>query len=743
MTCSSRGLSSAAVSYARISSGLTHSQVQNLYHRLLKDIPDAEEIADDDDVRVTVESLARVVENDTTLSEARKDSLLSRLAHEHPDAAAPPVPERVRHAVTHLTPRAHMAATVIHEQLMRTARDSGMTYPQVRAMYLEELDNPSGNDPQGAKVAYWGQRGAPNDTATVAALESLEHTRQSALDACPTRSTVTPQPVTDDQIAAVGYDPVSRYLEVEFHSHPGRRYSYRVPRRIVRGFMDSPTKGHFYATHILGNPAFTFSNEQAWRGASVSYRCPTCGRFAPRDHGCNCPPRGSEQEKEWALAYAHSAISGAQQPPVPTVLPQGGFDYTDEGITVTLPREWMLQEALDDDADSVVLLTVDDGVNRISGSARMHAGEVQAVEVHCACPQPETCIHTFTTTKALRAATMETGSEGSTTRGDIAVITGVPQETWETSPAAFAAIQQTPSAPLYLPYDATAGIAAPGTGRKFGVEIEFDLPENMAPDEQRHALQAIGYSLYRMKLTPTRRQLDAHKVKQERNYSHTHEHGWVFTTDPSCAGEISSPVMSDSEQTWENLERVLATVRRYGGYASVNTGTHVHVSAGDFGLRGDTRQRTLDLLNGSAGEWLRLASNPARGTHRGVAFCEPGTVAAQLNLDPNERDTWVNFHHVTGTPDDHVEFRLWDATLDPAVTQQQIALSVAATNLACSTDAIPESTVVSHHTGPDSDVGVRRLLDALWWRNRDKQQSARLWSVTQWQQMPQVYPKAG
>jgi len=740
MTCRKRGLSSAMVSFARLRTGLTDGQVQKLYHRLLKEIPDRDEIADEDDVRFTVESLARTIDATPELSVARRDSLLSRLAPEHPDAGAPEVPQRVLHAVNHLPSRAHMAAAVIDDEILRTARVTGRTYSQARAMYDEAFAAAGDGDVDQGQLERWQQRGVPTDNGTIGALGALERAREVALADCPTQPTVTHEPVEDDQIATIGYEPTSRYLEVTFHSHPDRRYSYRVPRTLARGLLDSPHKGNYYGAHILGRTEYTFSSKQAWEQASVSYRCATCGRFAPRDYGCNCPPRGTAGEEQLTMAYARSAVTGATRPQLPEVLPQGGFDYDAEGITVSLPRDWMLQEALSGDVDTIAIVHLNEGPDHLTGQVRLTDGEVAAIDVNCPCTSSGPCRHHRAVSDAVFAATQATAVDNNANYGAITVVSGNPQLTWETNPGMFTAIQANPQPPLYLPYDATAGISAPGSGRAFGAEIEFDFHEDMNEHDREQALSAIGYSLYRMRLAGTKRQVDAEVLRGKEMYARTHEHGWVFKTDGSCAGEIASPVMYDTEETWENLSRVLATVHRYGGVANTNTGMHVHVSAGDFEARSDARSRTQALLDGSADAWLRLATHPGRGTHRGVTYCEPGSSAAERSTDPSERDTWVNFQNVTGRDNDHVEFRLWDGTLDPAVSQQQIALSVAAVNLACSPDPIPEPTAYSHGGG-DPDAGARRLMDALWWRNRDKQQTARLWSVTSWQSMPSVYPQ--
>jgi hypothetical protein len=57
------------------------------------------------------------------------------------------------------------------------------------------------------------------------------------------------EPVRSSAIRAVGFDPRSRTLEVEFTN--GRVYRYfDVPEFLYRGFMVAPSKGSYFNTRI-------------------------------------------------------------------------------------------------------------------------------------------------------------------------------------------------------------------------------------------------------------------------------------------------------------------------------------------------------------------------------------------------------------------------------------------------------------------------------------------------------------
>ena len=57
------------------------------------------------------------------------------------------------------------------------------------------------------------------------------------------------QVVSSTNIAAVGYDPATQTLEVEFHG--GRVYQYYdVPKRIFDELMRAPSTGKFFSAYI-------------------------------------------------------------------------------------------------------------------------------------------------------------------------------------------------------------------------------------------------------------------------------------------------------------------------------------------------------------------------------------------------------------------------------------------------------------------------------------------------------------
>ena len=56
-------------------------------------------------------------------------------------------------------------------------------------------------------------------------------------------------PISSSNIAAVGYDPSSETLEIEFTSGGVYQY-YNVPLSIYEALLAAPSKGSFFAAQI-------------------------------------------------------------------------------------------------------------------------------------------------------------------------------------------------------------------------------------------------------------------------------------------------------------------------------------------------------------------------------------------------------------------------------------------------------------------------------------------------------------
>jgi hypothetical protein len=333
-----------------------------------------------------------------------------------------------------------------------------------------------------------------------------------------------------------------------------------------------------------------------------------------------------------------------------------------------------------------------------------------------------------------------------------------PSSSWADDPSAFQAAyrearrrrERGEAAVEFMAEDATGGLGARQGGRAFGVEIEFDLAPGV---DRAQALAAIGRDLYAAGLTRSPAQRGYHARPSDSAAGL-----WRFESDSTVAGEIVSPIAYDEPQTWSQLAQVCAIVRRHGGVATHRTGGHVHVGVGDYDHAVENHNNLLALFGSHEDVLYRLAQNPGRPRHRGTSWCRPNLVAAapyptpdQVRWANNGHGIGVNFESVTGRATDHVEFRMWDSSLDPGVIQAQVKLSLGMAHAAFRSpgERWGQREPIGTHRARNAALGrgrrlrggawradtgsFRRLVDRVFARDQDKAQAAALFAVTRWQ----------
>ncbi|MFF4619011.1 NUDIX domain-containing protein [Nonomuraea jabiensis] len=305
----------------------------------------------------------------------------------------------------------------------------------------------------------------------------------------------------------------------------------------------------------------------------------------------------------------------------------------------------------------------------------------------------------------------------------------------------------------YMLENATASLAARDGGRGFGVEIEFELPKHNA----RQALRAIAHALHEAGLTGDAQVHDYHSMQGE-GYRSGKKGGrglWRLEQDGTVDGELISPILYDEPATWENLRLATEIIRAHGGTAGASTGGHVHVSTHDYDHIVENYTSLLNHGGLHTDTLFRLGHNPERESHRGVAQCQPNrlptegyrSIAPVRNL--NGRKSAVNMESMKGTAKDHVELRLWDGSLDPAVIQSQVKVSLAQVEAAFRNAALgrlpnlgrldrlgTHAELLKLDPGLDlterGSLSFRFLMDELFWRAADKDQLTALFAATRW-----------
>lgn len=260
----------------------------------------------------------------------------------------------------------------------------------------------------------------------------------------------------------------------------------------------------------------------------------------------------------------------------------------------------------------------------------------------------------------------------------------------------------------------------------FGVEIEFDGGDR----------GEIARRLYQEGLIDRPQQVGYHTSQRGGSGR------WSFERDGSVTGgELVSPVLRDSPETWRQLERVCEVVRECGGHTSARTGGHVHIGADESDLDHRVERLRRVALNVAAHEDLvyRLGSATGRAgrSHRGAvlgySYCSPLRATAEdiarsrsvgelAGTVGQGHGMGLNYHNlVYGSRT--IEFRHFDGSLDPARIQTNIKLAAALARSGTAQGPEPsESSPLGAHQegrGEERDGALRRLAERVFARPAD------------------------
>lgn len=221
------------------------------------------------------------------------------------------------------------------------------------------------------------------------------------------------------------------------------------------------------------------------------------------------------------------------------------------------------------------------------------------------------------------------------------------------------------------------------SGRRFGVELEFVVSGNNV--NYSEVMSNIGRELYEAGYTK----------REEMGYYHSGEDSgwdsWSFEDDCTVDGEIVSPIMSDTPESWRQLEDVCNIIRRNGGTVNNKCGSHVHVSSGSYGMSTAKHGELLRNVRQNEDMLYRLGSNHQSSLkmHRGTRWCQTNVNDSGDDISQDVMESHDIFYagHADSVnvlasgqlnpKSSHVEFRMWDGTLNPGSIQQQVKTSVA------------------------------------------------------------------
>lgn len=305
---------------------------------------------------------------------------------------------------------------------------------------------------------------------------------------------------------------------------------------------------------------------------------------------------------------------------------------------------------------------------------------------------------------------------------------------------------------------------APGS-RRFGVELEFVLPGVVDKDKK---LAEIAAELHSVGLAD-RESVGGYHSGQNSGWA-----SWNLEEDTTVDGELVSPLMADTPEHWRQLDQALAILKKHGATASKKAGSHVHVSSGSYGGKLAKSVELLRTVKENEDVLYRAGSNPATGSHRGTEWCAPNLSTSpfgevhvgEFDTDGGDKynarvalDDYMDHQYAINLEGSygvdakaHVEYRLWDASLDAATIQRQVVASVAITETAerdvdaqggvsRERDEITQERTKGHGasgkrlgkgTTDVDDIAVRNLtsfVDRVFRRKEDREDFIRLFAI--------------
>lgn len=289
-------------------------------------------------------------------------------------------------------------------------------------------------------------------------------------------------------------------------------------------------------------------------------------------------------------------------------------------------------------------------------------------------------------------------------------------------------------------------------GRKFGVEIEFNLTSRTAEVKDRIIRRMIEAGIFEPGATWER----YHGISRQRRANGEE----VFSVESDCTvdGEFITPILEDTPENWRKIATICQILKEEGAITGAHGGNdppggHIHVSLDDFDHGVPSHDAILNTWGVHGDTLWRLSSHPDRA-HRDPRFCSPSSMhygphdsVQEVRRYNSGHHTTINFESTTGEVKDHVEYRAWDETLDPGVMQAQVRLSLAITEAALR-DPTPTGAPIerigthleqyrgrrlSGEEWRGATAPVRRLVDHLFANERHKEQIASLFTTTRWQ----------
>lgn len=241
-------------------------------------------------------------------------------------------------------------------------------------------------------------------------------------------------------------------------------------------------------------------------------------------------------------------------------------------------------------------------------------------------------------------------------------------------------LQRLKNAPIPYQYEN----ALNGSDISFGIELEFvDGDSN-----------AIARELYTLGICSSPRMQSYHSHgmpgmwKLERDGS---------VTDGDRGGELVSPILRDTPETWRQIETICEVAKRHGARVNMETGGHVHISADPLDGKRQRWRRLFKAFKGTEEALFRFAGGEL-GRFRNTGYTRSsssemsGAIRARLPEEGTMDDfraalssrqsgiAWQKYRSInlvpfTGGVRDAIEIRAFNGSLTPGVIQANVKVA--------------------------------------------------------------------
>jgi len=297
-----------------------------------------------------------------------------------------------------------------------------------------------------------------------------------------------------------------------------------------------------------------------------------------------------------------------------------------------------------------------------------------------------------------------------------------------------------------VPYDYANALN--GSNVTFGLELEFVDGDSDAIARELHELGIVGHP----RMIPYRGQGVPGKWKLERDGS---------VTSGRRGGELVSPVLRDTPETWRNLDTICEVARRHGARVSTATGGHIHVGMEPLDTARQRWRRFFNTIKGNeeavfnfsggdlgrfrggiyAGSFTREAAD---GASRAFSMDDMYDVRSLARSVQSDRYRGVNLMNLAGGRQDTVEFRYFNGSLTPGQIQANVKLSVGMMHASeqsrtqqsdefhVSEANMRRGNMIKNGDNAKNTASIARLIDIAFTRERDREHALSVFSKNTW-----------